>query len=288
MPASILLTAPQQSVPLNGQPGRTLIVGTAQKAGGAYGTIQEAVNAAQEGDTIFVQPGTYAENVTVSTNYVTLIGAQVSGYGRPDVRAASGVTLTVSAEGFVCKRMRLVQRAADAVVQKGNGFKYEDVVFDGDATAAKAGLRLVPDDDDDSLTASEGIVEKCLFRGCANGIIFDSAAAPVGVGSTDDVIASNLFYSNTLDIATADTGVGLYSCRLTNIVDNYFADKNKATYIDFTTANGGAASDQSGTLARNGFASDTMTTTVIKAVGTGFTFMGNYDTVGVFDGSGLD
>jgi hypothetical protein len=69
---------------------------------------------------------------------------------------------------------------------------------------------------------------------------------------------------------------------------NNFQDKNKATYLDFTTANGGAASDQTGTVNQNVFASDTMTTTKIKAVGTGFTFSGNEDTVGIFDGSGLD
>jgi len=72
------------------------------------------------------------------------------------------------------------------------------------------------------------------------------------------------------------------------IVQNSFEDKNKATYIDLTTTNGGAASDQTGAIEENVFASDTITTTKIKMVGTGFTFSGNFDTVGVVDGSGLD
>lgn len=270
------------SIPID-EPGQTLLVGK-----GGHATIQAAVNAATSGSTIFVQPGSYTENVILNKDYLTLVGAQVGRYGWPDIVPATGVPVTVTGQGCKVARVRMAGTAADSCVQQGNGFTLEDCIFDGDGTAAKAGLRLLGVAASTSKTASEGFVKNSVFRGCANGIIFDTAAAPNGVGSTDNKIENCRFYSNTLDIATADSGVGLYSVKLTEVVGCSFEDKNKATYVDLTTANGGAASDQSGTVANCGFASDTITTTKIKAVGTGFTFMGNYDTVGIFDGSGLD
>lgn len=241
------------------------------------------------GDVIVVNPGSYDENVVVDKDYVAIIGGFAGGYARPDIVPSSGVALTVTGQGCVFSHCRFAGATNDCVKQYGNGFAYSDCVFDGDATAAKAGLRLVPSDTDDSLTASEGKVLGCLFRGNANGIIFDTALPAVGVGSTDNSIAGNRFYSNTLDIATADTGgASTYSVQTTIIAGNSFEDKNKATYIDLTTANGGAASAQTGAINGNTFASDTITTTKIKMVGTGFTFSGNVYTVGVADGSSLD
>jgi len=256
----------------------------------AFATIQAAVNAASAGDTIFVFPGSYTENVVVTTDYLTICGALEGRYGWPDLVPDSGLPLAVtSAQGFVGRRLRLAATGADCCVQRGNGFTYEDCVFDGDGTAAKAGLRLLPSDTDDSYTASEGFIRRNVFRGNANGIIFDTGAAPaVGVGSTDNLIEGNRFYANTLDLATADTGGGVYSVQTTDILHNTFEDKNKTTYIDLTTTNGGAAGDQTGAINGNVFASDTITTTKIKMVGTGFTFAGNFSTVGVVDGSGLD
>lgn len=243
------------------------------------------------GDTVVVQAGTYEENIVISKNYVTLIGATVGGYARPDITPATGVPVTVTGQGVVLAHLRMAGTAADACDQRGNGFLIIDCVFDGDGTATKAGLRLLPSDTDDSRTASEGKVLNNLFRGNAIGLCFDTGDAPaVGVGSSDNEISGNRFYANTLDIATADTGGAgtVYSVHTTNIAGNFFMDKNKATYIDLTTTNGGAASDQTGAINGNYFASDTITTTKIKMVGTGFTFTGNYYTVGVADGSGLD
>src|SRR6266850_3777704 len=251
--------------------------------GNAFKTITKAHAVATAGDTIFIQPGSYTENLVITKNYITLHGAQIAGYGRPDVVPAAGIPLTVNTQGFAAVNMRFAGTAADSVKQSGNGFLYNNCVFDGDGTAAKAGCRLVPAQvgaDITHFTASEGFILNSLVRGCAIGVAFDTAAAPVGVGSTDNVIQSNHFYSNTLDIATAKTGAaGTYSVQLVNISYNQFQDKNKATYIDITTNEDGPAASQTGSVNGNIFATDTMTTTKIKAVGTGFTFAGNADTV---------
>lgn len=290
-----------------GPNGRAIFVNGAIGSGVADGTIDNpyatitlALAAAQDGDTIYIFPATYNETLIVTKDYITLAGAQYAGFARPDIGplATTQVALTVRGQGFMAKHCRFFGNAADVVVQNGNGFLFQDCVFDGDATAAKAGLRLLPaaigSTSDTSHTASEGTVDSCLFRGNANGLIFDTAVAPLGVGSTDNLITGCRFYANTLDYATADSGTAsTYSLQLTDFVANIHADKNKATYVDFTTANGGPASAQTGTIMNSTFAIDNggatvPTTTQFKMVGTGFTFAGNYGTIDVLNGSGLD
>lgn len=263
----------------------------------AFKTIGKALTSAGSGtgDTIYIFPGSYDETLVVSKDYISFIGATFAGYARPDIESAAGVTLTVTGQGFMARHCRFAG-TLDVVVQKGNGFLYNDCVFDGDGNgAATALLRLLPSDTDNSLTASEGFIVGNLFRGSGGlGIIFDTGAPPIsGVGSSDNQIANNIFRENTgIDIATADSGGAgtVYSVQFTVIgPGNVFEDKNKACYIDLTTTNGGAAGDQSGTICNNTFACDAIVAgTQVKMVGTAFTFPGNFDTVGVVDGSGLD
>lgn len=265
-------------------------------ASSAVKTIGRAVSMANAfGCTIIIFPGSYDENVVVNKDYISLAGAFAGRYGWPDVEPATGITLNVTAQGFTCRNIRFAGQDAthDVVKQQGNGFLYQSCVFDGDGNgAATALVRLVGDDTDDSFTASEGRITGCLFRGSGGlGLIFDTAAPPTGVGSTDNDIDNNVFVGNTgIDIATKDTGAGTYSVQKTNIgPSNRFETKNKAVYIDLTTANGGAAGDQTGAITGNWFAADAITAgNEVKMVGTGFVFNGNYTTVGIKDGSGLD
>ena len=64
--------------------GRTLLVGA-----GGFATIQEALNAAQDGDTILVAPGTYDEDLVVDVD-VTILGAN-QGRDRGDSRGAESI-----------------------------------------------------------------------------------------------------------------------------------------------------------------------------------------------------
>ena len=141
--ATIHQVAGNFSLPITsgGESGQKLVVGPNS---GGYGTIQAAIDAAEQGDTIFVQPGTYTETLTVTTDYITIIGAQLGGYGRPDVTATTGIVLTVTAQGFVCKRMRFFSTdGSDTVWHKGNGFKYEDCVFDDASDADLLEVRVL-------------------------------------------------------------------------------------------------------------------------------------------------
>src|SRR6185295_901090 len=139
--------------------GNTLLVGT-----GGYATIAAAVNAAQPGDTVFIQPGTYAENLVITKDYLTLVGGQLGGYGRPDI-GTSGVALVVRAQGFVAKKCRFTNTTnTDTVRIEGNGFRFEDCVFDGNALQATTVgvVRIWTGAADSHFTGSEGIIKDCL------------------------------------------------------------------------------------------------------------------------------
>jgi hypothetical protein len=286
-----------QDVPLRvgGSAGRTLLVGPSEAPNG-YVTIDDAIKNAASGDVIFVQPGTYKENLTVTTDYLTIVGAQLGGYGRPDVVPSTGVALTVTAQGFVCKRVRFAASNSDAVRQKGNGFEYSDCVFDGDAGQAvtDALVRLKGDDDDDSFTASEGVIENCLFRGSDGfGLVFQGGETPGnGVGSTHCVIRGCRFIDNVgADVATLDNDStdALYSVQDALVDRCYFMEpKNKATWIDFTTSNGGAVGLQTGMFSECFFNDDTLDGTSIKAQSTGFGFVGCYSLDGVLNDDTID
>jgi hypothetical protein len=260
-------------------------------------TINGAIDKASAGDSIGIFAGSYDENVIVDKDYITLFGVQLPGYAKPDIVPSSGIALyNQAAQGLVLRHLRLAAPAEDVdlVLVEGNGFIIEGCVLDGDSTQgnAKALLRLKGNADDDSYTASEGKIRGCYFRGSGGiGIIFDTGNAPNnGVGCTDDEVYDCIFIANDQsDIATADTGGGVYSIQNGYIYRNLFATKNKTNYIDMTTSNGGAAGDQSGSIAGNIFAADAITAgNQVRIVGTLFTFPGNFDTVGVVDGSGLD
>src|SRR5882672_2201772 len=197
----------------------------------ALKTIGRALTLANSGtgDTIFVAPGSYNELVVVTKDYISIIGSIQGGFARPDIGGAVGVALSVSGQGFVMRHCRVFATGnADAVIQTGNGFEYSNCVFDGAAAqAAKALLRLLPSSTLTALTASEGQIFNNYFRGApaaAFAIIFDTGAAPVGVGSTDNLIVGNRFSQNAgVDIETAKSGAaGTYSVKFAVIHGNIF------------------------------------------------------------------
>lgn len=280
---------------VGGSAGRTLLVGPSESPTG-FATIADAITEAQSGDVIFVQPGTYDEALVVDKDYITIVGAQLGGYGRPDVVCSTGVALTVTGQGFVCKRMRFATEAdADVVKQYGNGFVYEDCVIDGDSAqgATKAGIRLVSSDTDDSLTASEGVIDDCLIRGSDGyGIAFDTGAAAVtGVGPTHVVVRGCRFISNVAeDVIALDTGAGGAYCIQDCLFERCFfgmgTSKNKATHIDIKT-NGGA--NNTGNVFAGCYVNDdTIDTTAIKSDGTGSSFIGCFNLDGAINGDAID
>lgn len=254
-------------------------------------TIQAAIDACTSGagDTIFVFPGSYDENLTIDgKDYVTIIGCQIGGYERPDVGKATGSAITITnSQGVVLRHMRFYNEDnTDVALIDGNGFVIDDCVFDGNSnmTANKACLALNASDTDDSYTASEGVVSNCLFRGSAAlGMRFESGASPAsGVGPTHNQIVGNRFVGITgADLKSVDGGTATYTFQDNNVTGNQFMDFNKALYIKLDAK----AADR-GIISGNYFASDTaLDGTSIDLSGTSIAFVGNFASAGVVDGT---
>lgn len=263
-----------------------------------FATIQRAVDkcVSGRGDKIVIFPGTYDENVVItSKDYITIVGSLAPGYARPDVVPATGVALIINnSQGTVLKHVRFASADSDTVVNEGNGFLFEDCVFDGDAGQAvtECNLRLVGDAADDSYTASEGKILNCLFRNSGGvGLVFQHAANPSGVGVTDVEVLGCRFYDNTsFDIATQANTSGGGSGILLNVRISKceFLTDSKAVYVDLNQASfaGGDIALNSGIISDCYFATTATLTNVIIAIGgTIIRGVGLFGTKGVTDAS---
>lgn len=265
-----------------------------------FATIQQAINAAGDGtgDTIYVFPGSYAETLTVTKSALSIIGAILGGYERPDVVPTTGKALTVSTgQGFYCRHMRFYSADSDVVTQNANGFVYDDCVFDGDAgmAANEACLRLVPSATDDSYSASEGIVQNSLFRGATSGagiIIQHALAAGGGEGTTDNQIIGNRFVGNGADLLSAVNtnggGAGIFLRTL--ISGNQFLTSGASyVYINFFAGAAGDLTANNAVISQNWFCDDAIVIGQILIAGQAkVCFVGNFDSAGVINGAAFN
>lgn len=254
-----------------------------------------ATNGTAYGSTIFVAPGTYDENITVSIDGVSIIGNVMAGYERPDVVPTSGVALTVTTgQGFNCQHIRFAGNTSDTVIHNANGATYVDCVFDGDAgqAATEACLRLVPSATDDSYSASENKFIGCLFRGSTSGagVIFQHAvAAGGGEGTTDNQILGCTFVDNGVDLLSATNvdggGAGIF---IKLVVGGcYFLTGGTAyVYMDLDQGAAGDLTANTALLSGNWFNDEAIVAAQIDISGqASVNFVGNFDAAGVIDGS---
>lgn len=242
-------------------------------------TITEALSkcTSGQGDIIKVMPGSYEENLVVSKDYVTIEGVLEGGYARPDIEGDAGVALTVHAQGFVARHVRI---AADAgqigVIQQGNGFLFDDCVVDGDGAQC---VQLLPDLDDDTYSASEGVIQGSLIRGGTIGIEFKNPGPGVegGIGPTDVVVQGNRFYNQTTnaikDVDTAGSNDTTFADCL--VAGNFFMEVGAAfVYITLT-----AGGNNTGLIGGNIFAdADILAAQMVLPAGV--IQAGNFDTAG--------
>ncbi|HYG46825.1 MAG TPA: hypothetical protein VD846_02690, partial [Allosphingosinicella sp.] len=184
----------------------TLLVGP-----GGFPTIQAAVDAARDGDTIVIAAGTYAENVDVDKN-VTILGPN-QGIGGTATRGAEAVIdgmVTISAAGVTVDGIRFVGRGLsplgghDAVVVLADDFTVTDSIFDA-MIAANSAVKTAM-----GITGLE--ISHNLVQGYFNGIFI----APGVSGSVHD----NRFQG---DAGAFSLGVGLDSLSSqVAIADNVF------------------------------------------------------------------
>lgn len=309
-------TAPPR--PFGDARGKTLFVDASRGQAGASGldiehpldTITEALGKATSGagDTIFVFPGTYDEAVTITKDYVRLVGVR-SGYGRPDVAPSSGTSRPLfvdNAQGVVIEYMRFVPDglALDTARIEGNGYLVYDCVFDGDPAQAGTNALLVlqGDANDDSFTASEGKIYSNLFRGSSAfaetdgvniGIDIRHAPVPSGVGVSDVEIVGNRFYGNLVDLkstaAASGGGAGIYRNFL--IANNWFLHSSGAAYVyaDLDQADAAGATTDSALISGNYFADEALVAGQFDiATRPNVIFVGNYDAAGLVNGSAFN
>lgn len=266
----------------------------------AFGTIQGAVDRAISGDTIMVFGGDgYDETVTVTTDYLSIIGAQIAGYARPDLAPDAGSALLVQAQGFYTRHMRFASADSDTVVWNGNGGQAVDCVFDGDSGQAstETNLRLV-ENVDDSHTASENQFVNCLFRGSnGSGVTFQHGLAVYGGDTTsDNQFIACTFVDNAVSdliskVNTNGGGAGIYKklvvtgCQFETVGAAY-------KYINFSAGAAGDLTANSCLISGNWFADEALTggagNQIDLAGQAKAMFVGNFDAAGIVNGAAFN
>lgn len=227
------------------------------------------------GDMIRVMPGSYPENIVVAKDFLTIDGI-LTGYGRPDLEGNAGVALRVHAQGFRMRNVRVAAAANNvAVSQQGNGFHYENCVFDGDGAPD---FILSPEPLDDTWTASEGLLLNNLFRGGTIGLRFFNPGPPAGVGPTDVQVLANRFYNHSAgDIDDLDTLGSNDTTFLDSLIAGNFFLEVGAAFVYIKLDEGG---NNTGLISANYFADVDVTNAQI-VIPAGIIQAGNYDQAGL-------
>ncbi|HVQ01227.1 MAG TPA: NosD domain-containing protein [Candidatus Thermoplasmatota archaeon] len=160
---------------------------------GNYSTIQAALDASTNGDTIFVYDGTYPENIIIGTS-ITLLGENknttiISGNG---LAATANITAkSVTMKGFTIRN----DGSQNGIYTSTSSHQIMDNIF----TMTSHGIYL--------FYSSENSITDCLFHGNTHSGIY------MKVG-TNNTISHNEFYNNTAE------GMYLTGCGSTHVERN--------------------------------------------------------------------
>lgn len=255
-------------------------------------TVQQGVDKCVSGrhDVVLISTASsaYEENVTVtSKDYVTLMGVGHSDWGRPDIYPATGVGLTISlSQGFHAERVYFFSDDDDAVTLDSNGWMFVDCKFQG----VSDGL-LIKGATDDSYGAGEGLALRCTFEACgAAGVRIEHAENPSGIGSWGNRFISCHFRDNTgadflSAVGATGGGAGIFLAML--VKDCTFHDVGAAhVYFDMDQGVGADLTANQILVCGCYFADEAIIAAQIEfGTSAGCMFVGNYDCVGLIDGS---
>ena len=180
-----------------------------------YKTLAEALAAAKEGAYIVVEAGTYAEDVTVSTNGVTIYGAN-HGIAYNGERGEETVINSIAIQGDNITIDGIKSNAIQAIeVKGGNNITITNSIFGGTPTAINQQMMLISGD------VNGLYVYNSLFSGKNEGLSYTHYRAMLGNGRiTNAEIIGNSFEQ------FAKTSVYIDGVKLTRIIGNIVIEHN--------------------------------------------------------------
>ena len=183
-----------EAVDLSGAGGARILL-VDKSATGGYATIQEAVDAANAGDTIMVAAGNYAETVTISTANLKILGANASvmAHDGGDLNAGRGTESIVTG--------KFVLNADGATI---SGF---EITGSTDAIRVNTGGQAL-----DNITISNNYIHDTTDSPIRAGLGFGG-----GIGSDDWSITGNLIDSI---VGNARTGMVLFNIDGLTVTNN--------------------------------------------------------------------
>ena len=160
---------------------------TVAKKGGDYDTIQAAVNAASEGTTILIYPGTYEEKVTINKSKIALVGITPAGnelaYGNN-----TGVIITYASSGVGIDLMTMLIASGGSSALSGIVLSNLTIINTSSQGTAQTALDIGRGDDNG--TAHEVLIKNCYLYGQQD---------TVWVSNSGNVIFDNCYIYGTND-----------------------------------------------------------------------------------------
>ena len=147
-----------------------------------HSTIQEAIDAAEEGDLVLVEPGTYTENIELRSG-IDVAGRETARTLIAPDDASLPVVTIASAAGTRFSNVTIVDAGVGISVESSNGVEITNVVID---EATEAGIEI----DGSAVTVANNV----FYR---NGV-------GVSRGDASTEISSNIFAENGTAIATLE------------------------------------------------------------------------------------
>ncbi|MCR4428193.1 MAG: PKD domain-containing protein [Caldiserica bacterium] len=232
--------------------GRTAFFG-----GNAFAKIQDAIDAAQSGDTIVVAPGTYQENLTVKKT-LTLLGAQANVDPRPSKGGRSGPESIIESSGSNSTSACIYITGANVEL---NGFTFKSQINNGNFNVVYAHnaqnpcilYNIVYNDAPLGKSSNEGIKVRYAYDSGAMvsyNYVYD-IPSPGDAINFDSVNNGVISFNEVRNIGSENAAIYIYSSQNTTIQGNLVDGTTQNDGIKLGNKGGGDAPKTGGKIIDN-------------------------------------